>query len=451
MSGDRTRLVEEERFDLPDALSLQDLVYAYLDQALGGLMGFGGGCLSPPKFTLSQVGPSYFLALGAFAFYHSEQSLTDDAGTTYKGWKGRTLFHKPADSGNIPAASKLNYTTVKAAAEVAFAGPGLTPFSSAGCYPFIWARPILVNADSDARRQWNLGAGSEQPVTMTTRQRIRCEFSFGTSNTAAPADDGGYKWVAVAKIVDWTGNGGALVPSIQALSVWDSQELWTATSEPNANAFDDGLNSNGGSEATVNMSTFMDALQSGDALFGGGFHQTGKNRSLGLIPMLHLLRNAIKRQGSNGSAQWFHPAANLESLLDLANDALSTNNEQDTRLDRLEDVFLVGAGKVEFDGVGNTYSFPVGWTAEGPWSLTLTYADPVAFPGQVKITVNTAAPSTISVVGMTVSPFNVSARIPYVDVQQFASTADCRAYLEDTASTRVNHDFIFAIYARHGA
>lgn len=356
MSGDRTRFVDLERFDLGDALSLQDLIYAYLDNVIGNLLGYGGGCLSAPKITLSSAGGHYYAGYGAFAFYHSDRVLTDDNGTTYKGWEGRILLHDPAKSGNVPAASKVDYTSAKGAAEAAFGGAGLDPFNTAGAYPFVWARPILVNADADARRQWNTGAGQEQPVTVETRQRVRVEFSLGKNNTTAPDPDGGAAWVAVGKFVDWQGGPGTLTPTIQALSPWDNPELWTATNEA-GNWFDDGWNSNLGARRNVSMGMFLDSLTSGGAIPDGGF-TPGADRSIGLIPMLHLIRKVVLLLHANGNDfNWFRPQSNVQSAQENALVALIEIADLQNAMAKLDEAPKPwAAGQIYWDGASYALS-----------------------------------------------------------------------------------------------
>lgn len=337
MSGDKTRLVALERLDLEDVDSLQDLLYAYSDLALGMIMGYGGGALSPFKQTLSNNGVTWWVTIGSFAFYHAERLLSDDAGVTYKAWKGRIVLHDQTKADNVPAQSKINYTAAKAAAEAAFAGAGLDPFNTALAYPFIWARPIYVNADTAARRQWSVGAGQEQSVALETRKRVRVEFSLGVSNTAAPAPDGGYGWISVGKIVDWTGNMGAMVPTIQALAPWDDPETWQNTASAGT-WFDNGQNASAGAQNNVSIGTILDSLQSGALIpDGGGFQALGKDRSFGLIQILHLMREATRKVGGTVDG-WFHPSADARGAQDDATLALNQNAAQDALLNPLTTV-----------------------------------------------------------------------------------------------------------------
>jgi hypothetical protein len=45
---EKVRLFDNERFDIPDALALQDLVYEYIGRVLGAVIGGNSGALTSP-------------------------------------------------------------------------------------------------------------------------------------------------------------------------------------------------------------------------------------------------------------------------------------------------------------------------------------------------------------------------------------------------------------------
>nr|CAB4128572.1 hypothetical protein UFOVP114_43 [uncultured Caudovirales phage] len=452
-TGDITRLVPSERGDLSDVLSLQSLVYDAMARTIGALLGSGSGCLSPFKVTLSNDGVHWYAQLGAFAMYHSVPTLTDDSGTTYKGWDGRVLLHDPTQA-NSPALSKIDYAAAKAAAEAAFSGAGLDYFGTAGAWPFIWARPILVDEDVQGRRKWD--TGQEKAVTMATRSRVRIEFSLGKNNTSPPDPDGGASWGIIGKFVDWTGDSGALVPTIQPLSVWDNPEKVATTGEA-GNWFDTGFGSNLGDHPKTTVSPFLDALESGSAVrtAGGdaGFTPTGKNRDLGLIQLLHIIR-AVDGKFRSPTPWRFYESDAPETFAQIADDVANLIPSQITdlqmqitdltaafgaRLARYESNFVILSGYIGWDG--SAWGFDA--------SLRAYLCGSVGFSGMgtgaVEITLGT-------VTGLSYKIVAAHANLVEDGVRGYCTIAisapnRLSAYIFDSAETATNHAFFLTVYA----
>ena len=216
MAGDKVLFAEHERLDLIDADAFQVLVYDYIEELLGALMGKGGGSLSYWGVTFTTGGGSFFVAPDPFQFYWSYASLFK--ALLPRAWKGRIVTFDPADSSQ---STTIDYSAVRTAA---VPGGGAVPASITAAYPFLWARPKYVAEDTDARRQWNVAAGAEVAISPRTRTRVRVDFQFAVIDPTADATD---PWHAVAKITGWPNVVGADPgdPEITPTPPWDNQDV----------------------------------------------------------------------------------------------------------------------------------------------------------------------------------------------------------------------------------
>jgi hypothetical protein len=287
---DAVRFQALERLDLVDAQALQRLVYQSSMESVGAIMGKGSGCLTKPQITRKYsagggLSGTYTIDIGAFQFYYSyparrstgdivdsEQPATatlavadhssligDGYGTAYaddatqedqtiysvvdgktKAWKGVVVTHDPSD----PSQSGLSTIDVSVLLQGMYAAwnAGTTTLSEA-LSPYIWARPVLVDSDTDARREWNVTSGAESAISINTRQRVRVEFQLSSTEPTIPVDGSGNPteppYVRVGRILGHL-MSERLVPAslkpddplIWWVSAWDDLDHWKATMEP---------------------------------------------------------------------------------------------------------------------------------------------------------------------------------------------------------------------------
>lgn len=245
---DKVRFQAQERLDLVDANALQALVYEYLGEMIGGIMGNAGGALTALEYTPASGGGVYTLELKAFQYYHSQPvtplaSVTEPDGTVRsipRAYTGQVVTFNPNDEGQTATVdwSSIRQTWVTSAqpadqtglnAKLAVHG-GHKPGGSL-LMPFLWARPYTVDTDTDSRREWSVSAQAEVAISIPTRTRVRTEFRFQSARpTVAPSDANQNQWVAVGRCVAWdytsgtTNANGANVPDapyIVPIYVWD--------------------------------------------------------------------------------------------------------------------------------------------------------------------------------------------------------------------------------------
>ncbi len=246
---DKIKFQAQERLDLVDAADLQTMVYSYISEALGGLMGNAGGALTTIEYTTAVNGGVYTLELGAFQYYHAQPdaltTITEADGTTRsvpKHFKGQVVSFNPVDEGQT---ATVDWTIYQQAWEnTAFAAdhPSSTSEPQKAVHgghslggnvtmPILWARPVETETDTDARREWSVAAQAEVAMSIKTRTRIVSAFKLDTVKpVVAAADTNQNIWVPIARTVAWdfttgaTNANGAVVPDapyLAPLYVWD--------------------------------------------------------------------------------------------------------------------------------------------------------------------------------------------------------------------------------------
>lgn len=244
---DKVRFQAQERLDLVDANALQALVYEYLGEMIGGIMGNAGGALTALEYTPNAAGGVYTLELKSFQYYHSQPgpaaSVTEPDGTVRsipRKYTGQVVTFDPSDEGQTATVdwSAIRQTWVTNAqptdqtglnAKLAVHG-GHKPGGSL-LMPFLWARPYTVDTDTDSRREWSVASQTEVAVSIATRTRVRTAFKFQNDRpTVAASDANQNQWVAVGRCVAWdytsgtTNANGANIPDapyIVPIYVWD--------------------------------------------------------------------------------------------------------------------------------------------------------------------------------------------------------------------------------------
>lgn len=263
----RVRMEGQERLDLPDFNAIADLHDEGAQSAIGGLMGRGGGLLSPMQFTLLTDGVTSWLKPGAFTYYWSKRDGTAPDGT-YRSWKGGVNTYNPTAEGQ---SQLVDYTTI----------PLLVP-------SYLYVRPKAVNTATDARRKWS--AGAEASVSLKTRTSIVHEFKNSTEGPDAIANDG---WAPILYY------NPLAVASSSLIMVWDSLDAMKVAEQGTQQLTD-------GKTSVRNMASWLNSGTDGSASsvedFNGG---ATTDRSMGLIQMLTQLRARLYRHlDKAGSLHW---------------------------------------------------------------------------------------------------------------------------------------------------
>ena len=245
---DKIRFQPQERLDLVDANALQELVYKYMGEALGGLMGNAGGALTTIEYTSTENAGTYTISLKPFQYYWCQpeqiMEVTRPDGSKRdvpKRYSGMVVSFDPADEGQVET---LDWTWARNIwKNTAQAGDnnqgdpweqvhgGYKPNNSF-LMPILWARPYFTDTDIDARREWNVAAQAELPISMKTRTRTRTELKFQNNRPVVdPAEDNQNQWVPIGRVAAWnydtqTQNAnGAYIPDafyLAPIYCWDS-------------------------------------------------------------------------------------------------------------------------------------------------------------------------------------------------------------------------------------
>lgn len=241
MAKKTVRLTPQERFDLIDALALQQGPMDYISQVIGNLMGASSGLLTFAPFGEID-GDTLHLGAKRFAFYVSSGSYNDIDGqlqeTSDQDRLGDVVVYDPSSSHQV--ATSVSFQPARLAYE-AYAvdnvqngvdqNTGLELLSGtegAEATPFLWARGVPRPGQEDARRKWSIAQQVEVPVTMSTRVLTEVEFRFSRTMPATlfnrDEEIGGgelhIKWAPIARIIDFEGN----IPVITPISAFDSKE-----------------------------------------------------------------------------------------------------------------------------------------------------------------------------------------------------------------------------------
>ena len=241
MAKKTVRLTPQERFDLIDALALQQGPMDYISQVIGNLMGASSGLL--PFAPFGEIdGDTLHLGAKRFAFYVSSGSYDDIDGqlqeTSDQDRLGDVVVYDPSSSHQV--ATSVSFQPARLAYEAYAANnvqngvdqnTGLELLSGtegAEATPFLWARGVPRPGQEDARRKWSIAQQVEVPVTMSTRVLTEVEFRFSRTMPATlfnrDEEIGGgelhIKWAPIARIIDFEGN----IPVITPISAFDSKE-----------------------------------------------------------------------------------------------------------------------------------------------------------------------------------------------------------------------------------
>jgi hypothetical protein len=366
--GDAVRFEALERVDLIDADGMQDLRrYAEMLNH-GGAWGQGPGCLSAFVQNYSANGTTVLVSVGPFQFGYTYDARTStgarlaDPGPPppstrspfgdgkIKAQAGLVVTHDPSDSGQAPL-STFDVTSFTAyIRSVWFGEGGAWPATfDPNLWPYLWARPVMVDATSDARRQWNTGTHTEAAVTIETRRRVRVEFMLSVDEPSVPLDSSGVPeeptWVKIGRVAGWEdlsaaqynvdGEGaGPALPRIYPLAALDGGtwpafvqgEIWDESENPPVLgqwAWSQYLSP---FPAWWNVSGHEGYLQSGGTVLNRGFNTPA---TLGLGSAFGILADRLRAHlvgadsGANGTAGfWERPTHGIKWLIDKTEDLL---------------------------------------------------------------------------------------------------------------------------------
>lgn len=227
------KLVAQERFDIIDALALQQGTLDYVTNALGNIMGHSNGLLTDLVFSVDSANQNIDF-ITKFAFFVTTAS---DTGSSTGG---EVVIYDPDNTAQ--STQSISFSSIKTAAVAYFAGSDLDAEgndATAGSYgnlptlgahaPFLWARPFSVDGDSQARRKWSVGNQTETPVTIPTRRITTVQFAFSSTMPSVVAGESG--WAPIAKVVQWAATSGVPVsPKLVSISAFDNDK-WASRAD----------------------------------------------------------------------------------------------------------------------------------------------------------------------------------------------------------------------------
>lgn len=268
---DRVKLYPQERLDLGDAGALQQLVYDYVQDALGAFIGPARGCLSQPSVTFIDGTPDK-ISLSDFSFVASKAI-------------GNSIFTNKTKYNNFSS------QIVKFDSTLLDHGNYPIPLTGVDNTMFLWARPLMVDTDLGNRRKWDVAQGAEVTFSDNTRSRMRIEFAFSATNPTIEGDD--FEYSPLAKVTTIT-SGSILLTFISA---FDSSDVQAVTGE---------------------SGTFYDSANTSATAFSGmlpTYRLNDANVNVGLLSIIHALGRMTRQMHAKGQndpagtvtpAQWYN-------------------------------------------------------------------------------------------------------------------------------------------------
>lgn len=207
---DSVKLYPQQRLDLDDTRALQALVYDYVSEALGGVLGHMRGALSAPVITQTENNGAPYIELSAFQFVTSTpiegsaRSVTlPTAGAALTQFKNTVVSYIPSEENS----TQISIDTPRA-------------YYQDYVGAFLWARPIYVSTDTATRIKWDVSQGAEVSFNDETRESQRVEFAVQTNAPSYAAGEA--KWAPIARLTAWSDadNAGS-VASWQTISAYE--------------------------------------------------------------------------------------------------------------------------------------------------------------------------------------------------------------------------------------
>lgn len=214
---DKVKLHAQERLDLDDTRALQSLIYDYVQEALGGLMGNAHGVLSTPRFAIVEPTAGVpELRFKPFSFVTTtpvDNGTVIGGGTEYTQFKSVVVNYDPDEE--VLTGIDIDYLRENFALVVSTLGP-----------QSIWARPVYVDTDTGTRRSWDISSGAEVTVSVQTRESQRVVFVV--QNGEPSYAEGEARWARLGTITSFTdGDNAFSLPVISWNSVFDDSLINT--------------------------------------------------------------------------------------------------------------------------------------------------------------------------------------------------------------------------------
>jgi len=351
-----------ERVDLVDADALQTLRQTQELLSQGGGWGAGPGMLTAVVENYEADGVTVNLSLGPFQFHYTF-TARDGAGAALvdpgppppstrspfgdgkvKAVSGLVLTHDPNDSDQAPFSVFDVTPHVAYIRAVWFGNGGAWPVAfDANLWPYLWARPVLVETSPDARREWSTSSHTEVAATINTRLRPRVEFQLAVSEPSVPVDSAGVPtepvWVKIGRVAGWEdlsaaeynadGEGaGPALPRVYPISAFDGGD-WVSFVQ--GSVWDESANPPTLSEwawssflspfpAWWNVSGNEGFRQSGGTLVNRGFNTPP---TLGVVSAVGILADRLRAHlvgpdaGALGEGSWWErPTHGIKWIID---------------------------------------------------------------------------------------------------------------------------------------
>jgi hypothetical protein len=264
---DKVKLYPQERLDLGDAGALQQLVYDYVQDALGSLLGPARGCLSQPSVTFINGTPDK-ISLSDFSFIASKPI-------------GESIYNNRVKRNNFSS------HIVKFDSLLTDHGNYPIPLTGVDNTMFLWARPLMVATDLSNRRKWDVAQGGEVTFSDNTRERMRVEFAFSATDPTVNGDD--FEYSPLAKVASITGS----LILLTFISAFDSEDMQAVTGE---------------------SGTFYDSANTNATAFSGmlpTYRLSDYDVNVGLLSVIHALGRMTRQmhaKGENDPAGTVNPA-----------------------------------------------------------------------------------------------------------------------------------------------
>jgi hypothetical protein len=268
---DKIKVYPQERLDIVDVDALQTLVYNYVQEAMGSLIGPARGCLSQPSVTFIDGTPDK-ISLSDFSFVASKAIGSSIFGnkTKYNNFASQIVKFDSTllDHGNYPISLTGVDTTM-----------------------FLWARPLMVDTDLANRRKWDVAQGAEVTFSDETRSRMRVEFAFSATDPTINGDD--FQYSPIAKVTTITGS----LILLTFISAFDSADIQAVTGE---------------------SGTFYDSSNTSATAFSGmlpTYRLDDANVNTGLLSVVHALGRMVRQMhakgendpsGTSNPLQWYN-------------------------------------------------------------------------------------------------------------------------------------------------
>lgn len=266
---DKIKVYPQERLDIVDVDALQTLVYNYVQEAMGSLIGPARGCLSQPGVIFTNGTPDK-ISFTDFAFIASKPIGTALLGIKQNNFSTQvvTFDSTKQDHGNYP---------------ISLTGVDNTMF--------LWARPLMVDTDLANRRKWDVSQGAEVTFSDETRTRMRVEFAFSATDPTITGDD--FQYSPIAKVTAITGTS----INLTFISAFDSADAQAVTGE---------------------SGTFYDSSNTNATAFSGMLPTYVSNSydiNVGLLSVFHALGRMVRQMHAKGEndpsgtstpAQWYN-------------------------------------------------------------------------------------------------------------------------------------------------